>query len=88
MVFCIKQMLSNCVTSSTLDSEVKCHGAENASDDETEKTHRRSQNRLMSNLGLELGTPDSQASDLSQELNWGREKNEGLGGIHRGPDVG
>lgn len=81
MVFCIKQVLSGLVTSSTLYSEVKCHGAENDSDNETDNTQRRSQNQLMSNLGLELGIPDSHASDPSQELKKGREKMEGWVGL-------
>lgn len=53
---------------------MKSTGAENGSEEETDDTQRRSQNQLVSKLGLELGTPNSQAADGSHELKRGGEK--------------
>lgn len=44
------------------------------SEEETDTTQGRSQNQWMPNLDLELGTFDSQAADLSQELKGAGEK--------------
>lgn len=43
-------------------------------------TQRRSESQLLSRTGLEFGTLDSWAADLSHELK-GVHENEGLGGI-------
>lgn len=56
---------------------VKCHGVENASEEDTDNTYGRSQNQWMPNLELELGIPDSQAAVPSHELKRGGEKRWG-----------